>query len=1689
MRIRLFLFLLTLFGCGMQGTASASDSDADETIEIQFNDVSAAELGARADALWNHVAIFEYVRNNYDFIAYQGARSGSINTFLGGRGNDVDLAATLIAMLRRVYIPARYVVGTVRVPSEEAMNWLQVKNVDLAAAILKDHGIQGVVLSADKRTLDFEHVWVEAMVPYESYRGSGADADTDCRLLPSVCHWVALDPSYKQYASRAAGLDPYATVAFNYDAYYKALKDNSPIRDKNPLKIYEDQISGWLAANGATRGRTLDDIADFQGIVPRQDGLLPASLPYATVGSQRRYNSAADHDLAVSAGTEAKKWMKNVTVQARKLDGTVLASASVNVVDASTKRFTFMYDTVNTWRQVFRLDGIEVGSAVVFDSAVTFNTPIVLTVSMDGPPGTGGETDHVISAEYDAVLGGAYYIATGGEASNWSQVHRAARQLLDANRQYPVYFDATEAGCDMSSKRGCTPYLNAALTLRLIDSGEAMDALTGALLHVAGSQFYAQLREKLGRLDALNRTKTPVAGFIGVVSSTFGAIEYIDATAYSVLPGGLLIDMKGLRLLGSWRIDQPDQHSDATFELFGHVMSSLEHEVWQQLTGYDAISTVRGIQMALANGGQSVNPKKNATSDTLPGLYSSFGYSSTAPAGFVKREYALFGKNYLAWDYSGGDPDASFVAFRTNTYGLPPADPRRLWWTLGATDGVADFFAQYDALETDLQTFQATEGQWKTNVALSSTVSNYQTTDVVSASVHSPAGFSVASYARTGANSYNYVINETAQHADGTYPITLYIKLAGPSNEATFNYAGLAGASMVSATVNSPAGFAVKSFSKTVSADVLPLVLKETAPHTPGVYTIAVTLYWTSNSQLFSATVHPEVEVVGGRWVLVDGTVPIGHIDTSDNRELTCNGQSHVGAPSVLLGRLQTCFNDAVAYNDLANYLTAFEPSGQFVFRATPIAVDAWPTSSVLRMRDDLYLAPLDQYWKEYVVPSRLARGSNYRFAVGIQKTHNGDDDSLERTVFEISNQHGIEAGGGYVDGVEVITPSTSIAVPGSGVIVPVPTFDNATLTQQHTVAEANNDRIKTPSSADPVSTVTGNNYHDETDFVIKGRAGLDYAFTRTYNSASSARALDIGLGHGWWHSYAMRLRANDYGRCPDCTNAQAPENGNGQVASITYTDERGGDHTWLVNESSHAVSAPQGEFDNLTLDSPAVGQHTLTFRNGVKYVFETPGGSLKTAPGTVARLKQIADPWGNELNVTYDTHGRLNTVADNLGVSGRTGITFTYHIDGRIKDVSDWTGRFWRFAYDASGNLRSMTNPLLQVLGYTYDAPRHLLTHITKPLTRGGRLVQTRFSYYENGRTFQQTDSFEAGDTLDYDLFRKTTRITGPRGGVRDYEYDSAGRLLQLIEADGGRHNFTSSTDGLRDSKTDPLGYPTRYSYRADKSFGGASDTFGNVTREQDALNQTVDTTYGPFDQIASVKDKRGNVIATSFHGNSGSCAASGKPAGQTLSSLGGATNVKLRSYCWNNDGTLASLTEYLSPTDAGKTRVSTYSYDASHLNVESVTVSSWDGASTTASYTWDSLGRKKTETLPRRTSPTNAAAVNLTTAYDYDALDRIVQVTDARGSEAINRYDANGQLWQVTHRYKRNDGSFDTRNVVTRTFDAADRVQTETDAAGGVTAYSYDEAGNVIAVTDAEKHTVEYQYDAKNRNNKDRP
>ncbi len=806
-------------------------------------------------------------------------------------------------------------------------------------------------------------------------------------------------------------------------------------------------------------------------------------------------------------------------------------------------------------------------------------------------------------------------------------------------------------------------------------------------------------------------------------------------------------------------------------------------------------------------------------------------------------------------------------------------------------------------------------------------------------------------------------------------------------------------------------------------------------------------------------------------------------------------GQYHAGSCSTVLNALSAYWTASTS-DDVSKFLDQNQGfvNSEHVYRDTTHSADALDVYTLQTVRNELYTQSPSQFWTEFLLPNKQAYGPYYRCSVFIEQWHNVSDNALYGMLFGIQNNSFL-AGGGYVDVGTIVTPSTPLS---EGAAI-TPAYTNALFTSKHLIAQVNNDPLKTPSTVDPISTVTGNNYHDETDFSIKSR-GLNYAFTRTYNSGQQATTLDGILGVGWTHSYGMKLKSNDWGDCPDCaagTGAgKRPENGNGVTASVTYIDERGGEHLYLVNETSKAVTAPQGEFDSLSFDSPSAGYHTLTFRNGVKYVFQTVGSSiLKNTPGVSARLARIEDSYGNVLNLTYNASGQLTQVRDNLNIATRTGLTLAYFANGRLKSVTDWTGRQWQYSYDSNGNLDFARNPLNQKIDYSYQeggAGPHDLTEVILPELRNGQPVKTAFQYYRTGRAFSQKNALNQGETLQYDLYRRSTRVTDARGAVRIHGYNANGALIRLEEPDGGVLLFANQNDGLRYQKYDALGYATNYSYRSDRSFGSASDNGGNVSRERDALNHDIDTDYGLYDQVTAVKDKNGHsrrtVYATTTTATASLCGdVKGKPK-EIRADVGGQLDVLLASNTYDTFGNSCVTREYIEAGNTSRFRETLWGFDANNLYPDFKIVSQSDDPNKLyqyIDYQYDSLGRLTSELLYRKAlpDPNDSGVLAQTTGYQYDTLDRPVKVTDAEGRIYETVFDANGQVYQEKVWHKQPGNYYVVDSVATHQYDATDRRIASTDILGNTTQFEYDAAGNLAKVTDANSHATQYEYDTMNR------
>jgi transglutaminase-like putative cysteine protease len=122
-----------------QANPSLTPNDADllPTEDVQITE----EIKALAEQLEHHpVKIFNWVRNNIEYLPTYGSIQGSQMTLDNQRGNAFDTASLLIALLRASNIPARYAYGTVQIPIEKVMNWVGGVESEIAALELMLQG-------------------------------------------------------------------------------------------------------------------------------------------------------------------------------------------------------------------------------------------------------------------------------------------------------------------------------------------------------------------------------------------------------------------------------------------------------------------------------------------------------------------------------------------------------------------------------------------------------------------------------------------------------------------------------------------------------------------------------------------------------------------------------------------------------------------------------------------------------------------------------------------------------------------------------------------------------------------------------------------------------------------------------------------------------------------------------------------------------------------------------------------------------------------------------------------------------------------------------------------------------------------------------------------------------------------------------------------------------------------------------------------------------------------------------------------------------------------------------------------------------------------------------------------------------------------------------------------------------------
>jgi RHS repeat-associated protein len=525
---------------------------------------------------------------------------------------------------------------------------------------------------------------------------------------------------------------------------------------------------------------------------------------------------------------------------------------------------------------------------------------------------------------------------------------------------------------------------------------------------------------------------------------------------------------------------------------------------------------------------------------------------------------------------------------------------------------------------------------------------------------------------------------------------------------------------------------------------------------------------------------------------------------------------------------------------------------------------------------------------------------------------------------------------------------------------------------------------------------------------------------------------------------------------------------------------------------------------------------------DGSVEVYAQPNGAL-SFPRKVF-LTRVADPQGNQVQLTYDSSLRLVAITDAIGQV--TTLSYDLAADPlKLTRVSDPFGRYASFEYDAAGRLARITDVIGIQSSFEYDASDFLKSLTTPYGTSTFRMVEAG-----RLRSLEATDPLGATERLEYvndigdamkgqeaqafpDILPQSETPTGfywpgsPWGTsyfwYRNAFYWSkrahalAPGNYQAAKLYRWLHTNTIQTAGILEQEREPLeSMRTFYRYDGQRypmwigthprpsSVGKVTDdgssqisrfeynASGRTTREIDPLGrETVyvygtnnvpdaDPTAGAGLDLLQIKRKNG-----ASYDVVASYTYNDKHQPLTVTDARGAVTT----YTYNTAGQVLTVT---TPPPQGHSQgpTTTFSYDTNgYLQSVSGPV---PGAST--SFTYDSYGRRRTST----------DAAGLTLTYDYDVLDRVTRVSYPDGTyketvynrlDAEKRRDRLGRWTQTLHDALR-------RPIATR------------DAAGQTTQYEYGGPGSACAscsgggdkltkLIDANGNATSWDYDLQGR------
>lgn len=522
-------------------------------------------------------------------------------------------------------------------------------------------------------------------------------------------------------------------------------------------------------------------------------------------------------------------------------------------------------------------------------------------------------------------------------------------------------------------------------------------------------------------------------------------------------------------------------------------------------------------------------------------------------------------------------------------------------------------------------------------------------------------------------------------------------------------------------------------------------------------------------------------------------------------------------------------------------------------------------------------------------------------------------------------------------------------------------------------------------------------------------------------------------------------------------------------------------------NSSTNTYDPDQSSYARLVKISPT--QYERREGDGSKMVFDLPDGTGRLF------MRQIVDPQGNALTLSYDGNFRLVSLTDAVGQVttvthgsntlgnpqfylvtavtdpfGRSAL-LTYDANNRLTAVMDQIGIISAFNYDANGKVVSLTTPYgvtsfdvgtatvpvkgvmswvevtepnggkqrVESLQYSTTPASDAAVPTGMPLLN--QYMNFRNSYYWDAKAMQDAPGDYTKANLTHFLHLNVSSI---KANVIESEKDPLESRVWYFYHNQNANGSIYTNEGMGANPThigrvldDGSTQLERYSY----------NELGNVTQTIDPLGRTTNFTYAAngidLNSVRQVNASGGSDLLSTFTWNS-------QHLPVTITDASGSVTT----FAYNSRGQVTSMTNALGQT-------ASYLYDAAGR------LTSVDGPlaglGDRSIFTYDAIGR--TDTV------TNGEGYTLN--FDYDALDRVTRVTYPDGSYEQITY-TNLNPTQVRDRQGR---------ITTMVYDSVQQLISSTDPLGRVIKMDWCQCGSLRSMIDPLGRVTRWDEDIQGR------